>query len=116
MKQQQIEKQISEAQLTLDYQLIKSPVDGLVFDLQAEAPGYVVNTNLPILKIVPVDDLVARIFVSNKDIAFIKPKQSVKIRVDAYHTMNMVNQMAKQYLLVLMSWSQMKDIIFIDFH
>ena len=80
----QIEKQISEAQLTLDYQLIKSPVDGLVFDLQAEAPGYVVNTNLPILKIVPVDDLVARIFISNKDIAFIKPKQSVKIRVDAY--------------------------------
>ena len=54
----QLENQISESKLTLSYQNIKSPVDGLVFDLQAEAPGYVVNSNLPILKIVPVDGIV----------------------------------------------------------
>ena len=80
----QMEKQISEARVTLNYQEIKSPVDGLVFDLKAEAPGFVVNSNNPILKIVPVDDLVARLFISNKDIAFINENQRVKIRVDAY--------------------------------
>ncbi len=80
----QIDKQISEAKLTLNYQSIQSPVDGLVFDLKPEAPGYVVNSNRPILKIVPTDDIVARIFISNKDIAFIKKNQKVKIRVDAY--------------------------------
>ncbi len=80
----QIKNQINEQNLTLSYQEIKSPLNGIVFDLQPAAPGYVVNTNIPILKIVPIDDLVARVFVSNRDIAFLKKKQSVKIRIDAY--------------------------------
>ncbi len=81
----QIENQINETKLTLKYQEIVSPLDGIVFDLQPAAPGYVVGNNeKPILKIVPIDDLVARIFVSNKDIAFLKKGQTVKIRVDAY--------------------------------
>ena len=80
----QLNNQIKEAQLTLSYQEIKSPLNGIVFDLQPAAPGFVVNTELPILKIVPIDDLVARAFVSNKDIAFLKVGQEVKVRVDAY--------------------------------
>ena len=81
----QIENQISETELTLKYQEITSPLDGLVFDLQPAAPGYVVGGNdKPILKIVPIDDLVARVFVSNRDIAFLKKGQLVNIRVDAY--------------------------------
>ena len=81
----QIENQISDTKLTLKYQEIISPLDGIVFDLQPAAPGYVVgNNDKPILKIVPIDDLVARVFVSNKDIAFLKKGQIVKIRVDAY--------------------------------
>ena len=47
----QIQNQINEALLTLSYQEITSPLNGLVFDLQPAAPGYVVNTELPILKI-----------------------------------------------------------------
>ena len=70
--------------MTLSYQEIKSPLNGIVFDLQPAAPGYVVNTELPILKIVPIDDLVARVFISNRDIAFLKVGQEVKVRVDAY--------------------------------
>ncbi len=80
----QLENQINESKLTLSYQEIKSPVDGYVFDLQPAAPGYVVNSDSPILKVVPTDDLVARVFISNRDIAFIKKDQKVKIRVDAY--------------------------------
>jgi HlyD family secretion protein len=81
----QIENQISDTKLTLKYQEITSPLDGLVFDLQPAAPGYVVGGNdKPILKIVPVDDLVARVFVSNRDIAFLKKGQLVNIRIDAY--------------------------------
>ena len=64
----QIENQISDTELTLKYQEIVSPLDGIVFDLQPAAPGYVVGSNdKQILKIVPIDDLVARVFVSNKD-------------------------------------------------
>ena len=80
----QIQNQISEAKLTLNYQEINSPLRGIVFDLQPAAPGYVVDTQFPILKIVPIDELVARVFVSNRDIAFLKIGQSVKVRVDAY--------------------------------
>lgn len=81
----QIQNQISDTELTLKYQEIISPLDGIVFDLQPAAPGYVVGSNdKPILKIVPIDDLVARVFVSNKDIGFLKKGQVVKIRVDAY--------------------------------
>jgi len=80
----QIQNQINETKLTLDYQEIKSPVDGIVFDLQPAAPGFVVNSNFPILKIVPIDDLVARVFIPNQNIAFLKKGQKVKIRLDAY--------------------------------
>ena len=80
----QIQNQINESKLTLNYQKINSPVRGVVFDLQPAAPGYVVDTQFPILKIVPIDELVARVFVSNRDIAFLKIGQLVKVRVDAY--------------------------------
>ena len=80
----QLQNQINETKLTLDYQEIKSPSAGLIFDLQPAAPGFVVNSKSPILKVVPIDDLVARIFVSNRDIAFLKKGQIVKIRLDAY--------------------------------
>lgn len=80
----QLNNQISEATVTLKYQALTAPKDGVVFDLQAASAGYVVNTERPILKIVPTDNLVARVFVPNKDIGFLRPKQEVKIRVDAF--------------------------------
>ena len=43
-----------------------------------------VNSERPILKIVPSDNLVARVFVPNKDIGFLRPSQKVKVRVDAF--------------------------------
>ena len=81
----QLSNQISETKVTLDYQLLRSPARGTVFDLQPSAPGYVVSSNeKPVLKIVPIDDLVVRIFISNRDIGFVKVGQKVKIRIDAY--------------------------------
>lgn len=80
----QLENQISETQVTLQYQAIRAPKDGLIFDLQASSPGYVVNSERPILKLVPTDSLVARIFVSNKDIGFVRVGQKAKLRVDAF--------------------------------
>lgn len=80
----QLNNQISETLVTLKYQELKSPKDGIVFDLQASSPGYVVNSERPILKIVPTDNLVARISIPNRDIGFVKPGQPVKVRVDAF--------------------------------
>lgn len=82
----ELENQISETSLTLKYQRIKAPVSGTVFDLKPTAPGYVVSGNVPepVLKIVPNDQLVARIFITNKDIGFIKKGQKVQVRIDAF--------------------------------
>jgi hemolysin D len=82
----ELENQISETGLTLKYQRLKAPVSGVVFDLKPTAPGYVVSGNVPepVLKIVPNDQLVARIFITNKDIGFIKIGQKVQVRIDAF--------------------------------
>jgi HlyD family secretion protein len=80
----ELSNQITETGLTLKYQKIISPVKGIVFDLKAGTPGYVVNTEAPIVKIVPTDRLVARIFLTNKDIGFVRPGQAVKVRIDAF--------------------------------
>lgn len=80
----ELSSQISEASLTLKYQHIKAPTNGLVFDLKPTAPGFVVQSEVPVLKIVPTDQLVARIFVTNRDIGFVRTGQIVKVRVDAF--------------------------------
>ncbi|NET38897.1 MAG: HlyD family efflux transporter periplasmic adaptor subunit [Cyanothece sp. SIO1E1] len=81
---QEIDSQLSQTQLTLTYQELRSPVNGTVFDLQAGGPGFVSNTSEPILRIVPKDGLVARVFITNQDIGFVEEKMEVDVRVDSF--------------------------------
>ncbi|MGJ3249832.1 MAG: HlyD family efflux transporter periplasmic adaptor subunit, partial [Elainellaceae cyanobacterium] len=80
-----INSQLRQTELTLDYQEIRAPIDGVVFDLQAQIQGYVnTNINEPILKIVPSDALVARVFITNQDIGFIEEGMPVDVRIDSF--------------------------------
>lgn len=80
----EINSQLSQAELTLRYQELRAPVDGIVFDLQAKGPGFVANTSEPILKVVPNNALIAEVFVTNKDIGFISEGMPVDIRIDTF--------------------------------
>ncbi len=80
----ELEQQMKQALLTLQYQEVRSPVDGTVFDLKATNPGYVVNTSEPVLKVVPDNFLHAKVFVTNKDIGFVKEGMPVDVRVDSF--------------------------------
>jgi hemolysin D len=82
----ELENQINETEMTIKYQRIKAPVNGIVFDLKPSVPGYVVSGNVPepVVKIVPTDNLVARIAITNRDIGFIKLGQKAQVRVDAF--------------------------------
>jgi hemolysin D len=80
----EIDSQLSQAKITLQYQEVRSPSDGVVFDLKANSPGYVANPSQPILKIVPEDDLTAKIFITNKDIGFVKEGMKVDVRIDSF--------------------------------
>ena len=69
------DNQISQAAVNLKYQEVRSPATGTVFEMKAGGPGSVVNgnnSNSPLLKIVPDNNLVAKVFITNKDIGFIK--------------------------------------------
>jgi len=83
----EINSQVSSAAMTLKYQTIKAPVTGDVFDLRAY-PGYVPPSGQnapPVLKIVPTEDLVAEIFISPKDIGFVKKGMDTDVRISAFN-------------------------------
>lgn len=84
-----LESRLAQARLTFGYQVLRAPVDGVVFDLQPSTPGFVANASEPILKIVPSDMLKAKVYVTNKDIGFIRVDKEnpmpVDVRIDTYN-------------------------------
>lgn len=80
----EIDAQLSQTNQNLSYQEIKAPVSGTVFELKPAAPGFVINTTEPLLKIVPDDYLVAKIYLTNKDIGFVKVGMPVDVRIDSF--------------------------------
>ncbi|MBF2025460.1 MAG: HlyD family efflux transporter periplasmic adaptor subunit [Oscillatoriales cyanobacterium C42_A2020_001] len=80
----EIDSQLKQAEQTLQYQEVRAPVEGTVFDLKASGPGYVATTTEPVLKVVPKDALKVELFIPNKDIGFIKTGLPVDVRVDSY--------------------------------
>jgi len=80
----EIDSQLSQAKLSLQYQELRAPVSGKVFDLKPSSPGFVANTTEPVLKIVPDDNLVAKVYITNKDIGFVKEGMEVDVRIDSF--------------------------------
>lgn len=80
----EIDSQIQQNQLTLTYQDVRSPVDGMVFDLQPQSEGFVAQSSEPILKIVPQNTLVAQVFITNRDIGFVEVGMPVDVRIDSF--------------------------------
>ena len=79
-----IKSKLSEATVTLRYKGIKSPVDGIVFDLKVLSKGFVARTSEPILKIVPLDKLQASVEVESRSIGYIRVGIPADISIDSY--------------------------------
>lgn len=80
----ELASQRAQLEQSIKYQALTSPVNGTVFNLIANRPGYVANSTEPIMEIVPQDSLVARVFIPNRDIGFVQVGQKVDVRIDAY--------------------------------
>lgn len=80
----EVENRLTQAKLTMQYQEVHAPDDGVIFELKAKTPGFVVNASEPILKLVPADTLTARVYVTNKDIGFVRQGMVVDVRVDSF--------------------------------
>ena len=76
--------QLEEIQENLKYSLIKSPIDGYVYEIKAKDKGFVIDSNEDILKIVPEENLEAVIFINSKDIGFVMEGQDVELSIDSY--------------------------------
>tara|TARA_B100000214_G_scaffold294122_1_gene223831 strand:- start:137 stop:1276 length:1140 start_codon:yes stop_codon:yes gene_type:complete len=79
-----IESEITKNNLTLKYQRIKAPIDGTVFNLIPQKPGYVANTGEPIMEIVPSDNLQARVEINSSKIGFVKVGKKADISIDSF--------------------------------
>ena len=80
----ELDGQISKAKLALKYQELRAPIDGTVFNLQPRVPGFVASTSQPLLSIVPKDALVAAVFLTNKDVGFLKTGMAVDLKVESF--------------------------------
>jgi hemolysin D len=80
----EIDNQLKQTTVNLNYQELTAPVGGTIFELKASAPGYVTNPSEAVLKIVPEDALVAKVYITNKDIGFVREKMPVDIRIDSF--------------------------------
>jgi len=69
----------------LDYTEIRSPMDGVVRNIQLTTLGGVAKPGEEIMQIVPVDDdLIVEVKVRPADIAFVKPGLPATVKLDAY--------------------------------
>ena len=80
----ELERQLEENKIMMGYQQIKAPISGLVFDLQPQKPGFVGATGQPFLKIVPSDNLIAKIEIDSRTIGFVTTGKKAAISIDSY--------------------------------
>jgi HlyD family secretion protein len=79
-----INSKISQTKLNVKYQELRAPVSGIIFDMQAKNPGFVANPTQKLLQIVPNDKYIAEVFITNKDIGFVKEGMKVDVRIDSF--------------------------------
>jgi len=89
---EQSDGDIRLAKQQIQYGLLTSPVDGVVFDIEVR-PGSVVaqgtgvsadTGSKPLLKVVPLDDLQARVWIPNKAVGFVRPGLKADLSIDTY--------------------------------
>jgi HlyD family secretion protein len=78
------EAQMAQIDSSHGYQEVVAPVDGVIFDFRARQSGDVVAAGDVLLKIVPNDALVARVFLPNKDMGFVYEGMPARVRVESF--------------------------------
>jgi HlyD family secretion protein len=79
-----LRSKLTELSINIRYQDVRSPVDGLVFDLKPTGPGFVAQGSEPVMKIVPFRDLQARVEIESSDIGFVQVGKPAEISIDSF--------------------------------
>ena len=75
---------LTELQVNIRYQDVRSPVDGVVFDLKPTGPGFVAQGSEPVMKIVPFSALQAKVEIESSDIGFVRVGRPADISIDSF--------------------------------
>ena len=79
-----LERQLVEVQDTLEKEILKAPLDGVVFGLVPSSPGYAAASGETLVKVVPGGVLEAKVYITNRDVGFLKKGMVAQVRVDAF--------------------------------
>ena len=83
-KIENIKSDIKSNLVQLKYQEILSPANGIVFELEPKSPGYVARSTQPVLKIVPSENLIAKVEIATRAIGFVNVGKPVEISIDSF--------------------------------
>ena len=72
-----------ESRVTLRYQQLRSPVDGVVFDLKPTSRGFTAQSTQTVMKVVPMGSLEAKVEVPSNKIGFVQVPQGCPENRDA---------------------------------
>ena len=75
---------LSKAKNDERYKIIRSPVEGVVFDLKPTSVGFLAQNREPILKIIPNTNLIASLEVTSDKIGFIRENDIVEVNIDSF--------------------------------
>ena len=81
---QELQAQITEASVNIRYQVLRSPVDGIVFDLKPRGKGYVAQSTETVMKVVPYDTLEASVEIPSSEIGFVKVGMPADLSIDSF--------------------------------
>ena len=79
-----LQSRLTELRVNIRYQDIRSPVDGVVFDLKPTGPGFVAQGSEPVMKIVPYNNLKAKVEIDSSKIGFVKVGKPVDLSIDSF--------------------------------
>ena len=83
-KVSQLRSEMIESNVIIKYQEIISPTDGFVFDLKPKTKGFVAQQSEILMKIVPQDQLKAKVEIDSRRIGFVTVGKKVDISVDSF--------------------------------
>ena len=80
----QLRSELAEIRVTLRYQVLRAPVDGVVFDLQPKGRGFSGRGSEILMKIVPANALEAKVEIPSSDIGFVRKGMEVDLSIDSF--------------------------------
>ena len=79
-----LDRQLLEVTDTQNKEVLRAPLDGVVYGLIPSSPGYAAAAGETLVKIVPGGVLEAKVYLTNRDVGFVNPNMPAQIRVDTF--------------------------------